>query len=184
MFDARSVANLLLDIADQHQIAISNLALQKLVFFAHGLYLVRTGRPLVSGYFEAWEHGPVHPKLYREFKKFGAAPITSRAMAVDLRTDSPKLVATVSDAEVCALVARTVLSYGTMSPGRLVQISHARKGPWWQVVESAKHDPARGLRITDDIVREHFKNHKVSVREDLLKREPDEDTPIARYRDS
>ena len=63
-YDPRSIANLLLDEADRLAINITNLSLQKLLYFAHGLSLIEDGKPLVSGYFEAWQHGPVHPLVY------------------------------------------------------------------------------------------------------------------------
>ncbi|MGH1558477.1 Panacea domain-containing protein [Caulobacter segnis] len=61
----------MLSLAEDAGVAITNLALQKLVYFAHGLMIVRHDRPLVDGYFEAWEYGPVHPLLYGSFKSAG-----------------------------------------------------------------------------------------------------------------
>ncbi len=85
-YDPRAVANLMLDEAKRCGINISNLALQKLLYFAHGIYLTKTKRPLVSGYFEAWQYGPVHPAVYRAFKGSGswaAPPGASVARARD-----------------------------------------------------------------------------------------------------
>jgi uncharacterized phage-associated protein len=59
-YDPRAVANLLLDLADRDDLAITNLVLQKLLYFAHGHFLIRTRCPLVQGGFEAWTYGPVH----------------------------------------------------------------------------------------------------------------------------
>jgi len=58
-FDPRSIANFMLDEADRVGVGITNLALQKLLYFAHGIFLNETKGPLVSGYFEAWQYGPV-----------------------------------------------------------------------------------------------------------------------------
>lgn len=44
-YDAQSVANLLLDIADARGMSIINLSLQKLLYFAHGQFLVTRRRP-------------------------------------------------------------------------------------------------------------------------------------------
>lgn len=55
--------------------AISNLKLQKLMYYAQGYYLAMCGHPLFKEDFEAWEHGPVIPALYRMFKKYGSGAL-------------------------------------------------------------------------------------------------------------
>ena len=67
---------------------ITNLALQKLLYFAHALFLIERKRPLVSGYFEAWEFGPVHPAVYQSFKDARDKPITFRAEKRNLVTSA------------------------------------------------------------------------------------------------
>ena len=73
-YDPRAVANLLLDLAGNDKLDVSNLALQKLLYFAHAHFLIRTGHPLVQGGFEAWTYGPVHPAVYQAFKSAGDSP--------------------------------------------------------------------------------------------------------------
>lgn len=55
---------------------ISNLKLQKLVYYAQGFHLALYGKPLFDDPVEAWTHGPVVPGLYRHYKHHGRAPIT------------------------------------------------------------------------------------------------------------
>jgi uncharacterized phage-associated protein len=62
-YDPRGVANLMLDEAERLGVEVTHLALQKLLYFAHGLFPINCKRPLVSGCFEAWQHGPVHPAV-------------------------------------------------------------------------------------------------------------------------
>lgn len=56
--------------------AISNLKLQKLLYYAQGYSLVLRKKPLFEDDFQAWEHGPVIPAIYRRFSKYhsGAIP--------------------------------------------------------------------------------------------------------------
>ncbi len=54
---------------------ISNLKLQKLLYYAQAWHLARFGKRLFEGEFQAWVHGPVLPESYREFKEFGWKPI-------------------------------------------------------------------------------------------------------------
>lgn len=54
---------------------ITNLKLQKLLYYAQGYYLARKNDPLFKEDFIAWEHGPVIRKVYDEYKKNGAKGI-------------------------------------------------------------------------------------------------------------
>ncbi|MCY9289773.1 DUF4065 domain-containing protein [Bacillus haynesii] len=49
---------------------ITNLKLQKILYYAQGLYLKNHRLPLFNERIEAWAHGPVVPDVYREFKKY------------------------------------------------------------------------------------------------------------------
>ena len=54
---------------------MSNLELQKILYIAH-MYHLGTGQGrLIDEDFEAWQYGPVAPKLYRHVKRFASKPI-------------------------------------------------------------------------------------------------------------
>ncbi len=178
-YDPRAIANLMLDEADRRGLKITNLALQKLLYFAHGIYLTKTKRPLVTGYFEAWQYGPVHPAVYRAFKQSGSAPIKTRAVGKDPLTGKKRDLPKPTDIEVVDLVSDVMRSYGHLSPGRLVDLSHAKNSPWSVIVDKARTDIAFGMRIPDNVIIERFQHHKVSVSTNPRAGEPpSEDTPI------
>jgi uncharacterized phage-associated protein len=177
--DPRAIANLMLEEADQRDIGITNLALQKLLYFAHGIYLTQTKKPLVSGYFEAWQYGPVHPSAYRAFKKSGSSPITIRAEGKDPLTGRPRPIRAVDDHAVTDLVRHVLRSYGSMSPGRLVDLSHAKGSPWAYIVDKSRTSVAFGLQIPDTVIIDRFQYHKVSVGIEPNAGEPRDDTPFA-----
>jgi uncharacterized phage-associated protein len=55
---------------------ISNLKLQKLVYYAQGFHLaLHDGQPLFEDTIEAWTHGPVVPALYHRYKVYGPGAI-------------------------------------------------------------------------------------------------------------
>lgn len=54
---------------------ISNLKLQKLVYYAQGFHLAIEGESLFTESIEAWAHGPVVPELYHEYKVYGSGAI-------------------------------------------------------------------------------------------------------------
>ncbi len=49
---------------------ITNLKLQKLLYYAQGCFLAVKGRPLFNEVLLAWEHGPAVNEVYQEYKKY------------------------------------------------------------------------------------------------------------------
>jgi len=54
---------------------ITNLKLQKLLYYAQGCYLALTDNPLFKEDILAWEHGPVVNEVYQKYKINGARGI-------------------------------------------------------------------------------------------------------------
>jgi uncharacterized phage-associated protein len=78
MLKAIDVANYFLSLVDEDSgDLLSNLKIQKLVYYAQGVHLALTDKPLFEESIEAWAHGPVVPDLYREFKQYGSGSIPS-----------------------------------------------------------------------------------------------------------
>src|SRR5882672_11176186 len=92
MHDGRKIANLLLSEFDPKRFDVSNLKLNKVLFYVHAFYLVRHSQPLIKNHFEAWEHGPVVRVVYHEFKSFGSAPITTLARHLDYETGTHDVI--------------------------------------------------------------------------------------------
>ena len=180
--DPRSIANLLLDEAGRLAIAVTNLSLQKLLYFAHGLSLIEAGKPLVSGYFEAWQHGPVHPLVYRAFKDAGRTPIRIRAKGVDVVTGQSKALPVVDNPQALRFILKVLIAYGRLSPGSLIDVTHAKDGPWDYIVRRSRHSVVLGMRIPDEVISERFKNHLMSVNETAPMDGPHEDSPFGRDR--
>lgn len=168
-FDARSVANLLLELGRTQGSPLSNLSLQKVLYFAHGLYLTRFGVPLVDGYFEAWENGPVHPLIYHAFKQYGSSEIAAPADRLDLKARKRVPIEPPANEEVRFFLQTISRTYGRMSAPQLVGWSHRRDAPWHSVIGSGPDKKARyGLRIENDVIRERFHHHRFTVADALL----------------
>ncbi|MEM6589830.1 MAG: type II toxin-antitoxin system antitoxin SocA domain-containing protein [Pseudomonadota bacterium] len=150
--DPRAVANFILETRRLLSRTTTNLELQKLLFFSHSNYLLATGRKLVSGYFEAWAYGPVHPIAYRAFKHFGGDPIPLHAEGIDPFTKKPKVIKQLSNVEAQDTIAATVSSLAKYSAGQLVDMSHKKGGPWHYTVTNARSGGALGMRITDETI--------------------------------
>lgn len=114
---------------------ISNMKLQKLVYYAQGIHLAVFDTPLFEERFKAWEHGPVVPPLYSAYKRFGRMPIDSN--------DS-------FDRENIPLEARELVDevfdvYGRFSAWVLRQMTH-EESPWLDYQESGGEIPHSALK--------------------------------------
>ncbi|MGB3757408.1 MAG: type II toxin-antitoxin system antitoxin SocA domain-containing protein [Rivularia sp. (in: cyanobacteria)] len=75
MVTAQDIANYFIWLANDSGSFISNLKLQKLVYYAQAWYLAIHDRPLFDEDFEAWVHGPIIPDLYQKYRDFNRIPI-------------------------------------------------------------------------------------------------------------
>ena len=72
-----AVANLIIEVANKENNPVTNLKLQKVLFFLQGYYLSTFKQRLINGEFAKWQYGPVEEDVYREFKSLGSYPLTS-----------------------------------------------------------------------------------------------------------
>ena len=149
--DPRAVANAILDVAEQGQLYLSNLSLNKILFFAHADHLVLHSAPLVNLTFEAWEFGPVMPIVYRQFKTFGARTISGRAFKICTATGEDVPVDYSKERIDLQFITDTVERYGNLSPRKLVAMSHAPGGPW-DAVWNGPQGERLGMTISDGLI--------------------------------
>src|SRR3954447_8990596 len=87
-FSALAVANFFVGRAlAESERYLTNMALQKVLYFADGEYIAKERRRLFDDRIEAWEYGPVVPTVYHEFKRFGGQPIREKANALEMKDD-------------------------------------------------------------------------------------------------
>jgi len=72
---ARLVADYFLSFFAEHGDPVTNLKLQKLLYYAQAWYLALYDAPLFDEGIEAWVHGPVVPPIYVAFRDLGWRPI-------------------------------------------------------------------------------------------------------------
>lgn len=68
------VADFFLAFANECGDFMSNLRLQKLVYYAQAWHLANYDTPLFEEDFEAWIHGPALPALYHHYEGYGRVP--------------------------------------------------------------------------------------------------------------
>ena len=129
-FDGRAVANYVLDFCDARNRHITNLALQKILFFCHAESLAQRKLPLIKQQFEAWQHGPVLQNIYSEFKVFAEKPVTNRATSLDSTTGKRLPTRYDFDADVRQFLDDVLNIYSKLDAWQLVKLSHTEGGPW------------------------------------------------------
>jgi uncharacterized phage-associated protein len=91
---------------------ISNLKLQKLLYYAQGFNLALYDEPLFPESIEAWTHGPVVPEVYHEYKDFG-----SNAIPIPSNVDFSKY-----DQQTRELLDEVYSVYGQFSAWKLLSL--------------------------------------------------------------
>lgn len=61
--------------SNEKDYGISNLKLQKILYFIQAYFLISTPDPCFEESIEAWDLGPVVPQAYREYKRYGSSDI-------------------------------------------------------------------------------------------------------------
>lgn len=75
MYDALTVARYVINYSNCQDYVISNLKLQKILYFIQAYFLIIRDKACFSDAIEAWDFGPVVPSVYQEFKQYGAGNI-------------------------------------------------------------------------------------------------------------
>ena len=122
---------------------VSNLKLQKLLYYAQGVSLALHEQPLFSEHIEAWQHGPVVPSVYHALKVFG-----SGAVVLCEGVDFEKF-----DDETRSVLNEVFEVYGQFSAWKLRNMTHDEP-PWAET-------PQGGV-ISQGKLKEYFKTRVVS----------------------
>ena len=97
---------------------ITNLKLQKLLYYAQGCFLARKDVPLFDEEFLAWDHGPVIRKIYDNYKNNGANGIRyNKDFHVKIDEETKEILEYVYD------------NYGQYTAWKLRNMTH-EETPW------------------------------------------------------
>lgn len=75
MYDVIDICRYMIVYCNIKNYAISNLKLQKLLYFIQAIFLCEEKRPCFDDEIEAWEFGPVVPRAYYEYRHCGGMSI-------------------------------------------------------------------------------------------------------------
>lgn len=141
---ARIANQLLLYAANDGAELMSNMKLQKMLYYQQGFHLAYFGTPLFDDEIEAWMYGPVVPAMYDKFKDFGRAGIEPQADDTFYFANSQERALFF---EVCKV-------YGAYSAIGLMNMTH-NEMPWQST------PTGEGNIITRDKMRKFFKTRLI-----------------------
>ena len=142
MANVNDVANFFIETAGDES-DMTNLKLNKMLFFAQGVHLARTGTPLFDDPIEAWRYGPVVPDIYYKYNICKNNPIGATGANVD----------GVFENEEQDTLLDVLREYGKYSAGHLVNKTHESSSPW-------SNTPPND-RISLETMRNYFENHAI-----------------------
>jgi uncharacterized phage-associated protein len=144
-----AIANKVLGVAAERGLPLTIMQLIKLVYFAHGWTLALLGKPLVNGEPQAWQHGPVYPSIYNEFRGSGSRPIERTAKNPFSGTDYEAILS--NDEQ--SVLEQVVAAYGKIHAFELSSRTHQQGTPWDDVYQGGigKFQP-----IGNDLIKTHF----------------------------
>jgi len=144
MYDALSVAHYIIDYCNERGRGISNLKLQKILYFVQAEFLVSTpnNTPCFKDGIEAWDFGPVVPSVYHQYKLFGSANIPAKMNDVlvpyyeDIASEDQLLINSIVDGA------------SKYTASQLVQITH-NQAPWKNAYRRGSNNVITNRAILD-----------------------------------
>lgn len=144
--------------SNEHDYGISNLKLQKVLYFIQAYFLTKKKdhTRCFDGKIEAWDFGPVVPEAYHEYKQYGSGDIPTIESFIMFDKDdiwNSKRVefedTAISDNDK-SLIDKVVDKFADYSATDLVSLTH-RQSPWIDA-----YAPYQNNEITIDAIREYF----------------------------
>lgn len=157
----QQIADYFIALANETQTPVTNLKLQKLVYYAQAWSLALLKEPLINEDFEAWVHGPVLPALYHQYKAFGWKPIERD----DLQEGSVNAIIGQFQQKVQKLLSDVQYEYFGLSAFELEKLTH-NEAPWQQTRDGLPDDAPSDRVIPKDLMQAYYSRFIVADEQD------------------
>lgn len=105
---------------------ISNLQLQKILYYIQRDFLKEKNTPAFNDVIEAWQFGPVVPNVYYEYCSFGSRPISWSLDDYEIEKNDQNIINPIIEAK------------RSLKPWDLVAETHNPEGAWFEIYENGK----------------------------------------------
>lgn len=139
-----TVANTILKKTDY---SISNLRLNKFLYYVYGIYLATKDKRPWSEKVVASDYGPLFPSIYKEFKIYGPKRIKYPILRASSDVDD----------EINSIIDDVLSSFGHLTDAELIARTHNERTPW-----AHYYQPGNFTVIEDETIKEYFSNIVIS----------------------
>lgn len=156
MYDVLTVSRFIINYSNEKKYGISNLRLQKLLYFVQAVFLCEEKTECFNEDILAWDFGPVVNEAYQEFKMYGSSNIPTITHFYDFSNGdiwSLKKVPfddSVITSDHKTIIMQVVDDLSKYSTTTLVSITHNQK-PWVDAYRKGQN-----TRIDNDAIRGYF----------------------------
>ncbi len=126
-YNVIDIANYVVSKSQEYESPITNLQLQKILYFLWIKYYVETGYELFDENFFAWQLGPVIPQIYMEYRDYGSQPICNVQAKPIISKDEN-------------ILNPLIKKYSLTSTYDLVEQSHISGGAWDTIYRKGRGD--------------------------------------------
>ena len=126
--DAIELVGFIIAYSKQIGVLVTNLRLQKLLYFIQKEHLQHYGAPAFNDSIVAWQYGPVVPNVYYEFSRYASTPIINVGVNPDIDNLVKHSIITVLD------------RYKNVPTWKLVQLTHMPNSPWSKTIEDGNSE--------------------------------------------
>ena len=151
------VARYIINYSNEKDYGISNLKLQKLLYFVQAFFLVRSQgkQTCFNAKIEAWDFGPVVPDVYHEFKRYGSGDIPLIRTYLESSDNYRSFYWAPFDKKVISredreIIAEVVDNFKDYSATALVKLTH-NQDPWIEAYHTGENN-----EITVESMRGYF----------------------------
>lgn len=142
---AKQVADYFLSLVDEDcGDSITNLKIQKLLYYAQGFHLAIFDEPLFDEPIVGWKYGPVIESLYHEYKCAVTCPLP-KPENIDFSIYSN---------DVTELLSDIYEIYGQFSAWKLAELTH-EEDPWKNTEQNQV--------IDNSLIKSYFKNNLLNT---------------------
>jgi uncharacterized phage-associated protein len=142
---AKIVAAHLIAMSRERSVEITNLKLQKLLYYSQAWHLAFYDSPLFDDRLEAWVHGPVVPPIFGDFKHFRWNPIDVDPMPLDM----PELEH--------GHLREIMKVYGDLTPNQLEERTH-QEWPWKEARGNTPPDEPSKTVISLETMKQFYRS--------------------------
>lgn len=153
MINYTEISDYFISLSNYYGDLITNLKLQKLIYYAQAWNLAINEEPIFKEDFEAWVHGPVMPELYNEYKAFRWNPIIREDLieekCIEIHNSFPS--------NLQELLDDIVEEYFSLSAYELERMTHA-EDPWKNARVGLSMDEPSNNIIKKEWMKKYYKN--------------------------